>query len=237
MAVVQVDHPENPFRDPGVRQRNAILFGLLRFTGIRRGELLSLRIDQFDLGNEPVVWVRRNQDDVHDSRRYQPVTKTKERPLPLPRSLADQIEDYIIRVRGKIGESRRHPYLFVCHKKGRTCGAPLSQAAMGTQIMAAMRGVDPEFRRIHPHGLRHHFNYEISLHIDAANEAARQQPFNSTLPLISASQEMDIRAFANGHRSKASGAIYNRRHIRECAEEAVRKIQRDIGRSSTGEER
>jgi integrase len=232
MAVAQVDHSDNPFRDPGIRQRNAILFGLLRYTGMRRGELLSLRIDQFDLGNEPEVWVRRNQDDVHDSRRYQPVTKTKERPLPLPRSLADQIQDYIVRVRVKIGVSRKHPYLFISHKKGRTCGAPLSEAAVGSQIMPTMRGVDPEFRDIYPHNLRHHFNYELSLRIDVANGASRRQPFNPSLQPISASQELDIRAFANGHRSKASGAAYNQRHIRERADVAIRQIQNGMTSSA-----
>ena len=224
MAVAQADHPDNPFKDPGVRQRNAILLGLLRFTGMRRGELLSLRIDQFDLGNEPIVWVRRNHDDLHDSRRYQPVAKTKERPLPLPRRLADQIQDYVVRVRSQIGTSRKHPYLFVSHK-GHTRGTPLSESALGSQIMATMRKVDLAFGNIHPHALRHHFNYEMSLRIDSINEAARKQPFNSALNPISASQELDIRAFANGHRSKASGAIYNQRHIRELADDAIRKIQ------------
>ncbi|MHC9036247.1 site-specific integrase, partial [Cobetia marina] len=84
MAVSAVDHPHNPFRDPGVRLRNAILFGLLRHTGMRRGELLSVRTDLFEFGNEPLVWLRRNQDDINDPRPYQGVPKTNERALPLP---------------------------------------------------------------------------------------------------------------------------------------------------------
>ncbi|HHA2575811.1 TPA: site-specific integrase, partial [Stenotrophomonas maltophilia] len=84
MAIGTEGDPRNPFRHPEVQLRNAIIFGLLRHTGMRRGELLSLRLDQFDLGHEPHVWVRRNQDDKHDPRPYQPVTKTKERPLPIP---------------------------------------------------------------------------------------------------------------------------------------------------------
>lgn len=82
MAVGSERDSRNPFKHPDIRLRNAIIFGLLRHTGMRRGELLSLRLDQFDLGHEPLVWVRRNHDDKHDSRRYQPVAKTKERPLP-----------------------------------------------------------------------------------------------------------------------------------------------------------
>src|SRR5699024_10101276 len=80
MAAMAFDSPDNPFHDPAQRLRNAIIFGLLRWTGMRRGELLSLRLDQLDLGEEPQVWVRRNQDDEHDPRPNQPVSKTKERP-------------------------------------------------------------------------------------------------------------------------------------------------------------
>jgi len=83
IGIVDVNDPDNPFLDPGVRLRNAIIFGLLNVTGMRRGELLSLRIDQLDFGDEPSVWVRRNQDDPVDPRTNQPATKTKERPLPL----------------------------------------------------------------------------------------------------------------------------------------------------------
>lgn len=60
MAAMAVDSPENPFHGSALRLRNAIIFGLLRWTGMRRGELLSLRLDQLDLGEEPQVWVRRN---------------------------------------------------------------------------------------------------------------------------------------------------------------------------------
>lgn len=110
MAIGTEGDPRNPFRHPEVQLRNAIIFGLLRHTGMRRGELLSLRLDQFDLGHEPHVWVRRNQDDKHDPRPYQPVTKTKERPLPIPEALANQIDRYMLNVRSRIGPARRHPH-------------------------------------------------------------------------------------------------------------------------------
>src|SRR5690606_14541625 len=76
MEVAAEDAPSNPFRNDGVRLRNAIIFGVLRYTGMRRGELLSLRVDQIDFGEEPLLWVRRNQDDRHDPRPNQPSTKT-----------------------------------------------------------------------------------------------------------------------------------------------------------------
>lgn len=228
MAVTAMDHPDNPFRDESTRCRNAILFGLLRYTGMRRGELLSLRISDFDFGNEPLVWIRRTQDDRYDNRSYQPVAKTKERPLPLPQFLADQIQGYVTTVRAKITPARKHPYLFVAHRKGKGLGQPLSQSALGSQIMARMRTVDPEFELIYPHSFRHHFNYELSVRIDQQNKKVKKHPEGSTAKLVTEAQELDIRAFLNGHRSNASGAAYNKRHIREEADRAARGVQSGI---------
>lgn len=225
MAVTAIDHPRNPFKDNSIRQRNAILFGLLRYTGMRRGELLSLRISDFDFGNEPLVWIRRTQDDPHDKRRYQPVAKTKERALPLPQILADDIQQYVTDVRATIPPARRHPYLLVSHRKDKVYGQPLSQSSLGSQIMARMRTVDADFAAIHPHSFRHHFNYELSVRIDNQNKKARQHPEDSSIQPVSEAQEQDIRAFLNGHRGKESSAAYNRRHVREMADQAARDLQ------------
>jgi integrase len=231
MAVATEGDPRNPFRDPGIQLRNAILFGLARLTGMRRGELLSLRIDQFELGHEPQVWVRRNQDDPHDSRAYQPVAKTKERPLAIPESLANKIDRYIFRVRAKIAPARRHPYLFVSHHKGPHFGSPLSISALN-QMFERMREVDATFDVIHAHAFRHHFNYELSVSIDEKNDAAKLAQGDGSLPLISEARELDIRAFANGHRSRASGQRYNRRRVREATDRAVRQVQSTLERSA-----
>ncbi|WP_444633469.1 site-specific integrase [Cupriavidus oxalaticus] len=226
MEVASEGHLKNPFRDPGVQLRNAVIFGLLYHTGMRRGELLSVRIDQCDLGNEPLVWVRRNQDDPFDARRYQPVAKSKERPLPIPRELADQIQRYILNERASITPARKHPYLIVSHKKGEGYGRPLSATALGSQIMAKMRSVDSDFAALHPHAFRHHFNHRLSLRIDAANRLAKEA--GGVVKVISEAQELDMRAFLNGHRSRASGATYNQRHIRELSDMAVRQLQAEI---------
>lgn len=231
MFVGAEDSPQNPFYSPDVRLRNAIIFGLLRYTGMRRGELLSLRLDQLDLGHEPRVWVRRNHDDIHDSRRYQPASKTKERLLPIPLSLAEQIQRYIMQVRAKIAPARRHPYLLVTHRKGSTWGKPLSISALSSQIFARMRVADPAFIEIHPHAFRHHFNYELSVAIDAQNAKAAESQGGKEAVRISEAREADVRAFLNGHRNKSSGATYNRRHVRETSDQAIRQVQAGLIRS------
>jgi integrase len=234
MAVGSEFSSENPFRNPGIRLRNAIIYGLLRYTGIRRGELLSLRIDQFELGHEPRVWIRRNQDDAHDSRRYQPVAKTKERLLPIPQALAEQVQRYIMQVRAKLPPARRHPYLLVSHHKGLTWGQPLSVSALNSQIFSQMRKVDPAFVAIHPHAFRHHFNYELSVNIDKNNTKAKLG--EDAVQAISETRELDVRAFVNGHRSRASGVVYNQRHIREVSDKAVRQLQVGLTRSESESE-
>lgn len=225
------DEKRSPFRDPDIRLRNAIIFGLLRHTGMRRGELLSLRIDQFDLGHEPRVWIRRNHDDRHDSRPYQPVAKTKERVLPIPSDLAKQIQRYILQARSKITPARRHPYLLVAHHKGRTWGQPLSTSALNSQIFGQMRAANPALQEIHPHSFRHHFNHEFSARVDEHNhQVAKGTAEPGSIP-ISEAREMDIRAYLNGHRDKASGYAYMSRHIRAASDRAIRGIQESIALS------
>jgi integrase len=231
VALIAVDSAGNPFVDRAVRLRNSIMFQLFTYTGVRRGELLSVRIDQVEFGDEPYIWVRRNQDDPLDSRANQPSSKTKERPVPIPEGLANAIHDYVMKHRALIPAARRHPYLLVTHKPGPHYGRPLSLSAVA-EIITTIREKDSKFKDIHPHALRHHFNYELSRAIDAHN--SRVKAGDVAEPMIREGKELDIRAFLNGHWNKASGAVYNKRHVREVSDAAVRELQSGLARQSRG---
>ncbi|MBP1475437.1 site-specific integrase [Frateuria sp. MAH-13] len=230
MAFSDVDFPANPFRDRAVRLRNSIVFKMFYYTGMRCGELLSLRLDKVDLGDEPRVWVIRSQDDPLDPRTNQPSAKTRERPLPIPLHLSRDLNEYIFRYRAPIKAARKHPYLFVKHRHDEGEGQPLTISALGS-IIAAMRRIDPGFRALHPHSFRHYFNYQLSCAIDRHNAEARED-VGSAADVISEGRELDMRAFLNGHWSRASGEVYNRRHIQELSGLAAKAVQSNLLRKA-----
>jgi len=116
--------------------------------GLRRGELLKLRLDSIPRGNDDGLRVLRRPDDPHDSRQREPAVKTAERVVPVSRSLLSLFRAYLVskpplgRVTGKT------PYLFVTGT-----GAPLSMKAADDIMRTIGRhsGVTP----LSWHRLRH----------------------------------------------------------------------------------
>lgn len=76
-------------------------------------------------------WCRRSRPTDRRRRAYQPVVKTRERVFPLIPELANQIYNYVIRLRNKIPRAKKHGYLFITHKSGVSQGLPLSNAGFG----------------------------------------------------------------------------------------------------------
>ena len=224
IAVGSEGHPENPFRNASIQRRNELIFRLLCETGIRLGEVLSLRLDNIETGNEPTVSVRRTHDDQHDSRAYQPVAKTQERTLGISDKLAVKIHDYCMKDRAVTPGANRHPYLLVTHRKGKTCGQPLSVSSVSNKVFASMRGVRREFAIIHAHSFRLYKNYVFSKVVDEHNRKARSGE-DPTIEPISDGREQRMRAHFNGHLSLKSAEAYNRRHVREATDRALLDTQ------------
>lgn len=201
---------DNPFSGYAVQLRNSIIFSILRATGIRRGELLNLKVDDIDFAVNSLRIVRR-ADSPNDQRRYQPVAKTRERQFPLDTELVNSIHDYVVRYRSKVSGANRHGFLFVTHKEGRYQGVPLSNSGF-SKIMASLKKI---MDAIHAHMLRHHWNYSFSN--------------LSTAQGIPEAKEAKLRSYLMGWEpNSGTAATYNRRHIKEEATKAMLKLQRKI---------
>lgn len=210
----------NPIREYAVQVRNALMFSILRITGLRRGELLNLKVEDIDFARNTLKVVRR-PDAMGDARAYQPVAKTRERVFPLIPELVDRISGYVLRHRNKVPSAKKHGYLFVTHKSGGSQGSPLSNAGFG-KFMGALKHTLACNSGIHAHSLRHHWNYSFSKICESQD--------------MTPEREEKIRSYLMGW-SETSGtaAIYNRRHIKEKAGKAVLEMQNKyLGKARKG---
>jgi integrase len=203
------DAPNNPAKQYGVQLRNALVFFILKLTGIRRGELLNLRISDFDFGANTMSVVRR-PDSIADMRKHQPTVKTLPRRLRIHPELMKRVYEYVSKQRIKVPGARRHDFLFITHKSGPTEGAPLSIGAFG-KWMGAL-GDLVEGAGFHAHALRHNWNYEFSR---IAEERG-----------MSPEEEEKTRSYWMGW-SETSGtaATYNVRRTKEKAQKAGLELQ------------
>lgn len=200
----------NPVKDYGTQVRNALMIAVLRVAGMRRGELLNLKVEDIDFSSNRLSVVRR-PDAKGDLRSYQPVAKTRERTIPLDQLLADRIRDYVLKYRSKVPGAKKHGYLFVTHKAGPSCGHPLSITGFA-KLMHEIKKIDSAFGEIHPHAFRHAWNYEFSKRIDEKG--------------VTPEREQQLRSYLMGwNPTSGTAATYNKRHIKEKAGEAVLGLQ------------
>lgn len=215
-AALKPGSPDNPAFDGDVQLRNALMFFLLKLTGIRRGELLNLRIGDINFGDNTMAVVRRPDSDL-DTRKHQPTAKTRPRRIRIAPALVERIADYVKDVRRKVPGARRHDYLFVTHKAGPTQGAPLSIGAF-SKWMGQISDI-VENAGFHAHALRHNWNYQFSR---LAEEKG-----------MSSEEEEKTRSYWMGW-SETSGtaATYNRRHTKEKAQQAGLELQERYTKSN-----
>jgi len=102
----------NPFR-AATRLRNWLLYGIAIQCGLRRGELLKLRLDDLPHPDSPGLKIRRRAHDTADSRRYRPGVKTVERILDLSGELRTGLRAYLTNRPPSGRRGGVSPYLFV----------------------------------------------------------------------------------------------------------------------------
>lgn len=205
MAVVGEDSDDNPYKNKTVQFRNALMFEVIYHTGLRAGELLSLRVEDISFSEDrSAIHVRRRHDDVVDPRVHQPVAKTLERTIPIPTQLAMRLREYILEVRSRIPGATRHPFVFVTHHSAKSHqGKPISDSTFRNRILAPAVKKNPDlFDEITRHGFRHNFNYRLSKKIDKRNEQAKT---DQEVKPISEKEEIQIRKQLNGWDYEALG--------------------------------
>jgi integrase len=211
-VLLKVIHPasaENPWSTAFLRDRNnlLILWGL--GTGIRRGELLGLRIRGIDFRHNLADIVRQS-DDPDDPRRIQPNTKTRERSIGISEELAYLTHQHIVQHRSRIAGARKHDFLFVASN-----GDPLSLSAV-TKIFKGLRLHYPQLgNAFSSHVLRHTWNEDFSEIADCAG----------LLP----ADERRARNHAMGwSESSCSADTYLHRRTRRMAAQVSMEIQRRV---------
>lgn len=202
---------------PHVQERNRFIVQLMYELGLRRGEVLCLRVGDVKLTPDGgfLSIVRRPQDSL-DPRQPKPQVKTLGRELPISSELRELCLAYL-RSRQKAAAARKHPFLFVQSVDG----SPLSVSSI-TKIFKQLRESDENLRDLTAHTLRHDWN-------DRFSELSDQGAPHRTA--VDARKEERIRAYAMGWSNEATAAKYTRRFTREAANKRILRMQneRDFG--------
>jgi len=200
--------PVNPWRGYICKRRNETMVHLLFKSGIRRGELGNLRVDDVVLvKHEPFIRVMRRPDDADDPRLRQPVVKSLARAIPIDVCLWQSIEDYIREIRPLTPQALTHPYLFVNSRNG----APLSIYSIN-EVFAGLS--EPMGIRIHPHIGRHTFTTGLEAMLIEEGHSEGE-----TVAMLMS---------ANGWKSKMTVNTYNKRNTEESRIKNTRKHQSNI---------
>ena len=204
---VKLDAELNPWKGEFVRVRNRLIVHLLLNLGLRKGELLGIKVSDVNLEKNEVTIYRR-ADDVEDPRSIQPNAKTKARILPIDQELAQALHIYVVKYRRTFSGARKHPFLFVANGTG----APLSIAAIDV-VFSDIKNKSPSaFNRLSAHILRHTWNDKFSEVMDKQG--------------IGEAKEEEARSYAMGWKPGSGTAkVYTRRHVRQKANEASLALQ------------
>lgn len=209
LAVLEsvVDGAQQVWQNEHARARNQLMLRWLLELGIRRGELLGIRLCDIDFQKLEVLIARR-ADAKDDPRAQQPNAKTYERVLDISEELAEMTHNYVMWCRANQGLSRRHDFLFVAGGTGK----PLSIAG-ANKLFTSMREAGLNLPQdVTAHVLRHTWNDRFSKQMERAGMSPEaEQKMRSVLMGWSPTSE--------------TAATYTRRYVRERASQAMKGMQ------------
>jgi integrase len=210
LQIVHPNYKNNPFQQR-VRYRNWLIIVLLLVFGYRRSEILKICTEDLKLwGASPTITLVRRPGDPRDPRGDEPNVKTLGRELPLTKTLARILSDFVLYHRPQFPGSEKSPFLLFSAN-----ARPLSKRQVNS-VMSQIIKRFPEFRgSLFPHALRHTSN-------DLLLETARRSGL--TDELLQQAQN-----YINGWQIQSEqGARYTLRTIEESARKLSLQHQEEI---------
>ncbi len=160
LEVMCPENTNNPFANKSLRLRNYIILLLGLELGLRRSEMLLIKLSDIHWHSKKLSVVNL-EDERIDSRALAPQFKTHERMLQMSDDLIWALQEYIdthrIMTKGS-PEAKKHPFLLVSHRRNE--GRPLSIKALDG-VFPRVGKVARELAHIHPHILRHDSVYTM----------------------------------------------------------------------------
>ena len=208
--------PSNPKavgRNHAVRVRNYVMVMLMLNYGMRPGEVLSLRVEDVELGAISAIRVQRRLPDSRDTRKPRPQIKRNGRVMPIDNAyFCKMLDEYIMETREVLEApaEEESDYLILSDE-----GKPLSQPSI------------TQFFQI----LRNRFPGDLPAHLTAK---ALRHTFSSfmerTMRLIGLDEERRKQALATlrGDSSLTSQSVYLAQEIEEQAHLALKKLQQKL---------
>lgn len=155
LEIIQPDSSNNPFKH--YKLRNYLLIALFLETGLRRGAVAKLKIENLKFwGSFDEILVTRSPDDPTDSRSKRAHQKTQAHRSFCPPELMRQVKYYIDNIRSRFPKADTHDFVFIAEMNSQgTAGQPLSLSSYN-QIFKILS--DALGFRVHPHLIRHKWN-------------------------------------------------------------------------------
>ena len=210
MDVITPGNAENPWKSRDTQVRNRLIIHILIKLGIRRGELLGIRIRDINF-QKLTICIVRNADSKDDPRKRQPLVKTLSRLLPITPETASLISDYVLSHRAGKFPGLKHDYLIV----GNGVRKPLSLIALN-KVFEVLRTKCPDLPDfLKPHDLRHTWNDRYSEIADSRG--------------MTTATEQKTRTYMMGWGpTSRMAAVYSLRHTQEEAREASLAMQKKL---------
>ncbi|GAA6166362.1 site-specific integrase [Sessilibacter corallicola] len=196
------ESPENPYRTNFNKYRNYLVWRLLLETGMRRGELTELKVEDVSYAEYRVAIKH---------------SKTLPRTVPISSETANYFHAYVMDYWSQIPQkARQHGYLITSQK-----GEQLSEDTLN-QIFRQLRNKVPGLPEyMAPHSLRRTWNDRFSRSIDESKSGMspeQEKQVRNRLMGWSINSEMSER--------------YSRRHIRKRADELGEQLANSIGKKN-----